>query len=45
MADAIPGARYELVTGPGSSHGLHIERPEDLTKIVLDFLGENPIGH
>jgi len=45
VADAIPGARYELVTGPGSSHGLHIERPEDLTKIVLDFLGENPIGH
>lgn len=44
VADAIPGARYELVTGPGSSHGLHIERPEDLTKIVLDFLGEHPIG-
>jgi pimeloyl-ACP methyl ester carboxylesterase len=44
VADAIPGARYEFVTGPGSSHGLHIERPEDLTKIVTDFLGEHPIG-
>lgn len=44
VADAIPGARYELVTGPGSSHGMHIERPEELTKIVAGFLGEHPIG-
>ncbi len=44
VADAIPGARYELVPGPGSSHCLHIERPEDLTKIVVDFLGEHAIG-
>lgn len=43
VADAIPGAQYELVTGPGSSHGLHIERPEDLTKIVAGFLGEHAI--
>jgi pimeloyl-ACP methyl ester carboxylesterase len=41
VADAIPGARYELVTGPGSSHGMHIERPDDLTKIVTGFLGEH----
>ncbi|WP_214401556.1 alpha/beta fold hydrolase [Pseudonocardia lacus] len=40
VADAIPGARYELVTGPGSSHGMHIERPEDLTRIVTGFLGD-----
>jgi len=40
VADAIPGARYELVTGPGSSHGMHIERPDDLTRIVTGFLGE-----
>lgn len=40
VADAIPGARYELVTGPGSSHGMHIERPADLTGIVTGFLGE-----
>lgn len=44
VADAIPGARYELVTGPGSSHGLHIERPDDLHKIVTGFLGEHPMG-
>ena len=44
VAAAIPGARYELVTGPGSSHGLHIERPEDLTKIVTGYLGEHAIG-
>jgi pimeloyl-ACP methyl ester carboxylesterase len=44
VADAIPGARYELVTGPGSSHGMHIERPDDLTKIVEGFLGEHPIS-
>ncbi|MBB3083639.1 alpha/beta fold hydrolase [Geodermatophilus sabuli] len=43
VADRIPGARYELVTGPGSSHGMHIERPEDLLRIVTDFLTEHPI--
>jgi pimeloyl-ACP methyl ester carboxylesterase len=44
VADAIPGARYELVTGPGSSHGMHIERPDDLTKIVTGFLGEHAMA-
>jgi pimeloyl-ACP methyl ester carboxylesterase len=43
VAHAVPGARYELVTGPGSSHGMHIERPEDLTKILAGFLAEHPI--
>jgi pimeloyl-ACP methyl ester carboxylesterase len=43
VADAIPGARYELVTGPGSSHGMHIERPDDLLGIVTGFLDEHPI--
>jgi pimeloyl-ACP methyl ester carboxylesterase len=43
VAAAVPGARFELVTGPGSSHGMHIERPEDLTKILTGFLGEHPI--
>jgi pimeloyl-ACP methyl ester carboxylesterase len=43
VADAIPGARYELVTGPGSSHCLHIERPDDLLKIVGGFLDEHPV--
>ncbi len=44
VADAIPGARYELVTGPGSSHGLHIERPDDFTKLVTGFLGEHTLS-
>lgn len=44
VADAIPGARYELLTGPGSSHGLHLERPEELAGLVTTFLGEHPIG-
>lgn len=44
VADAIPGARYELVTGPGSSHGMHLERPEDLTNIVTAFLAAHPVG-
>ena len=38
VAEAIPGAHFELVTGPGSSHGLHIERPDDLFRIANSFL-------
>jgi pimeloyl-ACP methyl ester carboxylesterase len=45
VADAIPGARFELVTGPGSSHGLHIERPDDLLRLVTDFLSEHKMQH
>ena len=40
VADAVPGARYELVTGPGSSHALHLERPDDLVRLVHEFLQE-----
>jgi pimeloyl-ACP methyl ester carboxylesterase len=43
VADAIPEARFELVTGPGSSHGLHIERPDDLERIVTGFLNDNKL--
>jgi pimeloyl-ACP methyl ester carboxylesterase len=43
VADAIPGARFELLTGPGSSHGAHIERPEDVVAIVTAFLGEHTL--
>jgi pimeloyl-ACP methyl ester carboxylesterase len=43
VADAIPGARFELLTGPGSSHGVHIERPEDVVAIVTAFLGEHTL--
>jgi len=38
LADAIPGARFHLIEGPGSSHVLPLERPEDFNKIVLSFL-------
>lgn len=44
VADAVPGARYELVTGPGSSHGMHLERPDDLVRIVTRFLAEHPLA-
>ncbi|MGY1739640.1 MULTISPECIES: alpha/beta fold hydrolase [unclassified Blastococcus] len=43
VADAIPGARFELLTGPGSSHGLHIERPDDVIRIVTGFLQEHTL--
>lgn len=43
VADAIPGARFELLTGPGSSHGMHIERPEELVRIVSAFLTEHTL--
>jgi pimeloyl-ACP methyl ester carboxylesterase len=41
VADAIPGARFELLTGPGSSHGLHIERPDELLALVTGFLNDH----
>jgi pimeloyl-ACP methyl ester carboxylesterase len=44
VADAIPGAQYEFVAGPGSSHGLHIERPDDFTTIVVGFLEKHAMG-
>lgn len=43
VADAIPGARYELLTGPGSSHCLHLERLEDLVAVLGSFLGEHQL--
>jgi pimeloyl-ACP methyl ester carboxylesterase len=45
VAEAIPGARFELVTGPGSSHGMHIERPDDLIRIVTGFLNDHKMQH
>ncbi|MCW2697561.1 MAG: alpha/beta hydrolase fold protein [Modestobacter sp.] len=43
VADAIPGARHELFTGPGSSHALNVERAEEWVPMVLGFLGEHPL--
>jgi 3-oxoadipate enol-lactonase len=39
VADGIPGARFEIVTGDGSSHVMPLERPHDFNALVLDFLG------
>jgi pimeloyl-ACP methyl ester carboxylesterase len=44
VADAIPGARFELFTGPGSSHSVHLERAGEVVPLVLGFLGEHPVG-
>jgi len=38
LADSIPGARFHLVEGPGSSHVLPLERPDDFNRIVSSFL-------
>ena len=38
VADAIPGARFEVIRGDGSSHVVPIERPEDFNGLVSDFL-------
>lgn len=38
LADAIPGAKFQLIDGPGSSRVLPLERPEDFNNIVLSFL-------
>ena len=43
VADRIPGAEYELFTGPGSSHGLMMERGEEFNRVVADFLGRHPL--
>jgi len=40
VADEIRGARFEVVTGAGSSHVLMLERPDDFNTLVTDFLGE-----
>jgi 3-oxoadipate enol-lactonase len=40
VADGIPGARFELVTGDGSSHVLPLERPDDFNRLVMNFLAE-----
>ncbi|MBN9107185.1 MAG: alpha/beta hydrolase [Pseudonocardia sp.] len=42
VADAIPGAKYELVTGPGSSHCMHLERPADVVERVDTFIAGLP---
>ncbi|HEY5858572.1 MAG TPA: alpha/beta fold hydrolase [Aldersonia sp.] len=43
VADAIPGARYELFTGPGSSHAALLERTDEFTALVLEYLTEQSL--
>jgi pimeloyl-ACP methyl ester carboxylesterase len=43
VAERIPRARYELLTGPGSSHALMMERSEEFVTLVLEFLQTNPL--
>jgi pimeloyl-ACP methyl ester carboxylesterase len=38
VAESIPGAKFRLVEGSGSSHVLPLERPDDFNNIVLGFL-------
>lgn len=40
VAAAIPGARFEVIRGDGSSHVVPIERPDDFNRLVSDFLSE-----
>ncbi|WP_436535978.1 alpha/beta fold hydrolase [Actinoplanes sp. HUAS TT8] len=43
VAEAITGARIEVLSGPGSSHALMFERSEEFFDIVLDFLRQHPL--
>jgi pimeloyl-ACP methyl ester carboxylesterase len=38
VRDAISGSRYRLFRGPGSSHGLTVERQDEFLDVALDFL-------
>ncbi|MDQ3366437.1 MAG: alpha/beta hydrolase [Myxococcota bacterium] len=38
VADAIPGAKFEVIKGDGSSHVVPIERPDDFNGLVTKFL-------
>jgi 3-oxoadipate enol-lactonase len=40
VANGIPGARLEIVTGDGSSHVMPLERPDDFNRLVMNFLAE-----
>ena len=40
VAEGIPGARLEIITGDGTSHLLPLERPNDFNQLVTNFLAE-----
>jgi pimeloyl-ACP methyl ester carboxylesterase len=43
VAEAIPGARFELFTGPGSSHAVADERAAEVLPLILGFLADHPM--
>jgi pimeloyl-ACP methyl ester carboxylesterase len=45
VANAIPGARLELFTGPGASHAVMLERSEEFLAVVGSFLDEVRADH
>jgi hypothetical protein len=38
----VPGARFELFTGPAASQAVLLERPDEFAELVLDFLTTYP---
>jgi pimeloyl-ACP methyl ester carboxylesterase len=44
VADTIPGARFEVFQGSGSSHALAFERSGEFTTLILDFLRKHPLA-
>jgi pimeloyl-ACP methyl ester carboxylesterase len=44
VAQCLPDATFELMTGIGASHGLMFERTADFLRTVLGFLDQHPIG-
>ena len=44
LADRIPSATFELMTGERSSHGLMFERTDDFVRTVLEFLEQHPLA-
>jgi pimeloyl-ACP methyl ester carboxylesterase len=44
VAESIPGAAFELIIGPGSSHGMHLERAEEWLAVVGKHLSQHARG-
>jgi pimeloyl-ACP methyl ester carboxylesterase len=44
VAERIPGATFELMTGTGASHGLMFERTDDFLRTVLTFLEQRRVA-
>jgi pimeloyl-ACP methyl ester carboxylesterase len=42
VAARIPGSRFEIITGEGSSHVVPIERPDEFNQLVMGFLASEP---